>query len=88
MKIQATNLTKHDLGKGWQVNALVKGIESECTFYGVSKDYALRQARALIEDKGRLPHEPYREANAIFKGFPIHYGDPRNLSNAQEVSAK
>jgi len=72
MKIKATSLARHGYGKGWQINALVNGIESEATFYGVPKDYALRQARALIETDGRLPHEPYRGANPIFKGFKVN----------------
>lgn len=69
MKIKATSLKAHGYGNGWQVNALVNGVESEATFYAVSKDYAMRQARALIEMDGRLPHEPYRGDDAIFPGF-------------------
>jgi hypothetical protein len=71
MKLHATSLKAHDLGKGWQINALVNGVESEATFYGVSKDYAMRQARARIESEGRLPHDPYKGENPIFKGFKI-----------------
>lgn len=69
MEIRATSLSAHGYGKGWQINALVDGVESEMTFYGVSKDYALRQARAVIENEGRLRHEPYKGENPIFKGF-------------------
>lgn len=71
MKLHATNLAKFGYGKGWQINALVDGFESEYTFYGVSKEYAIRQARAQIEQNGRLLHEPYRQEDAIFKGFKI-----------------
>jgi hypothetical protein len=71
MQLHATNLARHGYGKGWQVNALVEGVESEATFYGTSKEWALRQAKAIIENEGRLPHEPYRESNAIFKGFKV-----------------
>ncbi len=71
MEIKATSLARHGYGKGWQVNALIDGVESEMTFYGVPKDYALRQARAVIEKEGRLLHEPYRGANPIFKGFKV-----------------
>jgi len=69
MEIKATNLARYGYGKGWQINALIDGIESEMTFYGVAKDYALRQANAVIKKEGRLLHEPYRGENAIFKGF-------------------
>ena len=71
MQLHATNLARYGYGKGWQINALVEGVESEATFYGVAKDWALRQAKAIIENEGRLPHEPYRESNAIFKGFKV-----------------
>ena len=71
MKLHATNLARYGYGKGWQVNALIEGQESEMTFYGVSKEWALRQARAVIQKEGKLPHEPYRKENAIFKGFKI-----------------
>lgn len=74
MKLHATNLSRYGYGKGWQVNALVDGIESEITFYGVPKAYALIQARAIIEDKGRLPFNPYKESDAIFKGFKVSKG--------------
>jgi hypothetical protein len=69
MKIHATNLARHGYGKGWQVNALVDGIESEATFYGVAKEWALRQAKAIIESEGKLPHVPYDQTDRIFKGF-------------------
>jgi hypothetical protein len=49
--------------KGWQVNAFIDGVESEATFYGVTKAYALRQAKAHIEEEGRLPHAPYKGGN-------------------------
>jgi hypothetical protein len=71
MKIHATSLARHGYGKGWQVNALVNGVESESTYYGVSKADALASATRTIERDGRLPHEPYREQNAIFKGFKV-----------------
>jgi len=71
MELHATNLNRYGYGKGWQVNALIEGVESELTCYGVSKEYALRQARAHIEANGRLPHEPYKGENAIFKGFKV-----------------
>jgi hypothetical protein len=71
MKLHATNLARYGYGKGWQINALINGVESEATFYGVSKEWALRQARAIIENEGRLPHEPYKESDAIFKGFKV-----------------
>lgn len=69
MKLHATNLSRHGYGKGWQINALVDGIESEMTFYGTSREIALDKARARIEKDGRLPHEPYKGEDAIFKGF-------------------
>lgn len=71
MKLHATNLNAHGYGKGWQINALIDGVESEATFYGVPKEYALRQAKALIEMNGRLPHEPYKGSDPIFKGFKV-----------------
>ena len=49
----------HPYAKGWQVNAIVNGVESEMTFYGESKAFALEQAKKRIEQDGRLPHEPY-----------------------------
>ena len=70
-QLHATNLSRYGYGKGWQVNALTEGTASECTFYGVNKEYALRQARAIIQTQGRLPHEPYKGADAIFKGFKL-----------------
>lgn len=60
----ATNIAPY--GKGWQVNAFSNGVESEATFYGVGKNYALIQARAIIKANGRLAHEPYKAENAIF----------------------
>lgn len=69
IKLHATNLNAHGYGKGWQINALIAGEESEITYYGVTKDYSLRQAKAYIKEYGRLPNKPYREADAIFKGF-------------------
>jgi hypothetical protein len=71
MQLHATNLARYGYGKGWQVNALVEGVESEITFYGYSKADALASAKRVIENEGRLPHEPYRESNAIFKGFKV-----------------
>jgi hypothetical protein len=67
--LHATNLARYGYGKGWQVNALVNGIESESTYYGTSKTDALRMAQRTIDQEGRLPHEPYKAADAIFKGF-------------------
>lgn len=46
--------------KGWQVNATIGGVESEMTFYGVTKKYATAQAQRIIAQMGRLPHEPYK----------------------------
>jgi hypothetical protein len=46
--------------KGWQVNAIIDGEESEMTFYGESKSFALEQAKKRIEKEGRLPHAPYK----------------------------
>ena len=48
-------------GKGWQVNAFVDGVETEATFYGVTKAYATRQANAIIAQQGGLANEPYKE---------------------------
>jgi hypothetical protein len=48
-------------GKGWQVNAFVDGVETEATWYGVTKAYATRQANATIETYGKLANEPYIE---------------------------
>lgn len=62
--IKATNIAPY--GKGWQINAFVNGVESETTFYGVSKEYAVRQAKAIIENQGRLNCEPYKAEGAIF----------------------
>jgi hypothetical protein len=67
--LHATNLARYGYGKGWQVNALVNGIESECTYYGTSKADALKMAQRTIDRDGRLPHDPYKAENAIFKGF-------------------
>jgi hypothetical protein len=50
-------------GKGWQVNAFIDGIESEMTYYGYTKKDAIEAAKKRIERDGRLPHEPYKEAN-------------------------
>ena len=46
--------------KGWQVNAIVDGVESEMTFYNYTKADALESAKRRIEKDGRLPHEPYK----------------------------
>lgn len=46
--------------KGWQVNAFVDGVESEITFYNYTKADALTRAKAIVADKGKLPHEPYK----------------------------
>lgn len=45
--------------KGWQVNVIINGVESEMTYYGESKAFALEQAKKRIETDGRLPHDPY-----------------------------
>ena len=50
-------------GKGFQINAFVNGIESECTYYGYTKKDAIETAKKCIEKDGRLPHEPYKGAN-------------------------
>jgi hypothetical protein len=71
IKLHATSLARHGYGKGWQVNALIDGVESEMTCYGVSKVDALATARRTIARDGRLPHEPYKAADAIFKGFKV-----------------
>lgn len=62
--IKATNIAPY--GKGWQINAFVNGVESETTFYGVSKEYAIRQAKAYIETYGKLNCEPYKGEHALF----------------------
>ena len=46
--------------KGWQVNAIVNGVESEMTFYNETKAWARKCAIARIKKDGRLPHEPYK----------------------------
>lgn len=46
--------------KGWQVNAIVEGEESEMTFYGYTKADALREAKAIVKLSGTLPHKPYK----------------------------
>lgn len=46
--------------KGWQVNATIGGVESEMTFYGMTKRDAIEEAQAIISRRGRLPHEPYK----------------------------
>lgn len=60
----ATNIAPY--GKGYQVNAFVNGVESEATYYGVGKQYALIQAKAAIEKYGKLAFEPYKAEGAIF----------------------
>ena len=62
--IKATNIAPY--GKGWQINAFVDGVETEATFYGVGKEYAIRQAKATIENYGKLNNEPYKAEDAIF----------------------
>lgn len=46
--------------KGWQVNATVNGIESECTYYGYTKNDAIKAAQKTIAIEGKLPHPPYK----------------------------
>lgn len=48
--------------KGWQINAIIDGVESEQTEYGVSRAQALENARKTIKLLGRLMHEPYKGA--------------------------
>lgn len=60
----ATNIAPY--GKGYQINAFVNGVETEATYYGVSKKYALTQAKAAIETYGKLAFAPYKSADAIF----------------------
>ena len=62
--IKATNIAPY--GKGWQINAFVDGVETEATFYGVAKEYAICQANATIENYGKLNNEPYKAEGAIF----------------------
>ena len=62
--IKATNIAPY--GKGWQINAFVDGVETEGTWYGVGKEYAIRQANATIETYGKLNNEPYKAEDAIF----------------------
>ena len=50
-------------GKGYQINAFIDGIESECTYYGYSKKDAIEAAKRHIERDGRLAHDPYKGAN-------------------------
>lgn len=47
--------------KGWQVNALIDGEESEMTFYHYTKRDAIEDAKRRISREGRLPHKPYKE---------------------------
>lgn len=45
--------------KAWQVDAWSKGGDQylgSITHWGVSKDYATRQAHAHLETHGKLPH--------------------------------
>lgn len=46
--------------KGWQVNAIIDGVESEMTFYHYTKADAIARAKRIIAIEGRLPHEPYK----------------------------
>jgi hypothetical protein len=62
--IKATNIAPY--GKGWQINAFVEGVESEGTFYGVGKKYAIEQAERIIKQQGKLNCEPYKAEGAIF----------------------
>jgi hypothetical protein len=47
-------------GKGFQVNAIVDGIESEFTFYGYTRKQAIEAANKTIKKEGRLPHEAHK----------------------------
>jgi len=62
--IKATNIAPY--GKGYQVNAFVNGVESEQTFYGVSKTDAVEQAKRIIKQNGRLNGEPYKGEYPLF----------------------
>ena len=62
--IKATKIAPY--GKGYQVNAFVNGVESEQTFYGVAKTYAVEQAKRIIKQNGRLNGEPYKGEYALF----------------------
>ena len=62
--IKATNIAPY--GKGYQINAFVNGVESEQTFYGTPKKYAIEQAQRIIKQNGRLNGEPYKAEHAIF----------------------
>jgi hypothetical protein len=46
--------------KGWQINAIIDGVESEMTFYLSSKANAITDAKRRIMKDGKLPHEPYK----------------------------
>lgn len=46
--------------KGWQVNAIIDGEESEMTFYGHTRSEALEEAKRIVKRNGKLPHNPYK----------------------------
>ena len=62
--IKATKIAPY--GKGYQINAFVNGIESEQTFYGVGKQFAVEQAKRIIKQNGKLNGEPYKGEFALF----------------------
>lgn len=46
--------------KGWQVNAIIDGVESEFTYYNTAKADAVEQATRAIARNGRLLNDPYK----------------------------
>lgn len=51
--------------KGWQINSIIDGVESEMTFYcGYTKADSIYQAKKIIARDGKLPHKPYRRENS------------------------
>jgi hypothetical protein len=61
MKIQDLRVKNcQPYAEGWQINAIVDGVESEMTFYHYKKADAIARAKRIIATEGRLPHEPYR----------------------------
>ncbi len=62
--IKATKIAPY--GKGYQINAFVNGVESEQTFYGVGKQFAVEQAKRIIKQNGKLNGEPYKGEFALF----------------------
>lgn len=52
--------TMSPYGRGWQINAIIDGVESEYSFWHYTKKDAVKEAHRMIKQNGRLPHEPYR----------------------------